>query len=162
MSRPGRAALAALLTAAALAVVLWRWVNVGVHPAAIALALFVLAGVPAVVWLAPLVPTRPSPHRLPLTFWIGVAMLAVAAGGILAGLGAARMGTGLGGGSSSNPMPPARQAKAPAAAVQAVDAVLPGSHIRWPMLLTAAFGCSSSPVATSWWPTPTGRRVRMR
>ncbi len=127
MSRPGRAALAALLTAAALAVVLWRWVNVGVHPAAIALALFVLAGVPAVVWLAPLVPSRPSPHRLPLTFWIGVAMLAVAAGGIL--LGAARMGTALGGGSSSTPMPPARQAKAPAAAVQAVDAVLPRSHI---------------------------------
>lgn len=129
MSRSGRAALAALLTALALAVVLWRWVNLGVHPAAIALALFVLAGVPAVVWLAPLVPSRPAPHRLPLTFWIGVAMLAVVAGGTLAGLGATRVKTSLGGGSSSTAMPPARRAKPPGAAVKAVDAVFPGAHI---------------------------------
>ncbi len=131
MSRRAQAVLAALLTALALAAVLWRWVDLGAHPVAIALALFVLAGVPAVVWLSPRVPARSSPHRMPVTFWIGIAMLAAGAGGILVGLPATgKASMSLAGGSSTSPLPPAHQANPPVAAAKAVDTVFPGARIR--------------------------------
>lgn len=134
MKRPWYALASFILIAAGMLLLLWRWHLRHVSSVDIGIGLFVLGGIPAILWLMPRVPPRSAPQKLPASFWLGLAMvmagvlsISVLAIPVKVSIGRTRaIGYSVSAGTGPTITVASRP---PAAAVEALSAILPGARI---------------------------------
>lgn len=83
--RRWKAAVASTAVLAGMSLLIWRWGAGGTPLPLIGVGLLTLGGLPAVLWLLLAGPARAGARRVPVTLWLGIAMLATGVGWLTLG-----------------------------------------------------------------------------